>query len=317
MANNGTLLLSSSDIKELLTFGDCITAVEEAFRLYAEGQTLKTGLMHIDAAEGEFHIKAGGLKKYFGYKANGGFFKNRERFGRPNIQGMIVLCDAENGFPLAIMDSVEITRMRTGAATAVAAKHLASPDSQIVTVCGCGIQGKIQIKALTEVLPINQVFAFSRDEAKTEKFADEMSAELRIEVTPSSVLESAVSNSDVVVTCTPSRVPFLMKDFVRPGTFIAAVGADSPDKRELEPALVATSRIVPDILGQAENVGELHHAIAAGLMERTSIHAELGDVVAAKKRGRTSPEQTFHIRFDGDGSARCRCCGFCLRKGDD
>ena len=304
MVNEGTQLLSNSDVNELLSFGDCISAVEQAFRLHAEGNTLKTGLLHIDAPDGEFHIKAGGLKldkTYFGLKANGGFFQNRERFGMPNIQGMIVLCDGNNGFPLAIMDSVEITRMRTGAATAVAAKHLAKADSQIVTVCGCGTQGRIQLLALKHILPLTQVFAFGRDEVKTEKFAEQMADELKIEVTPTTAIESAVASSDVVVTCTPSRIPFLMKHFVAPGTFIAAVGADSPDKRELEPILAASGRIVPDILEQCEKVGELHHVIYNQLMTRSDIHGELGEIIAGTKPGRTSEKEIFI--FDSTGTA--------------
>src|SRR6266542_4315569 len=119
----GTLVLTRHDIRSLLTFDDYITEVERAFRLHAEGSSLPTGLLHADADGGEFHIKSGGLrlpKLYFGLKVNGGFFQNMKRFGMPNIQGSIILCDGENGYPLAFMDSGEITINRTGAATAVA-----------------------------------------------------------------------------------------------------------------------------------------------------------------------------------------------------
>jgi ornithine cyclodeaminase/alanine dehydrogenase-like protein (mu-crystallin family) len=129
--HQGTLLLSKSEIAGLLDFADYVRAVENAFRLHAEGLVLKPELMHVDAPAGEFHIKAGGLKSsrpVFALKANGGFFRNRERFGMPNIQGAIILADAENGYPLAIMDSTEITRQRTGAATAVAAEISGSQE---------------------------------------------------------------------------------------------------------------------------------------------------------------------------------------------
>ena len=143
MANSfeysGTLLLSRDDIASLINIEDCIETVEDAFRAYSEGQTLGTGILHIDAPEGEYHIKAGGLTEpvpYFALKANAGFFNNSDRYGLPNIQGLILLYSAETGYPLAVMDSLGITGKRTGAATAVAAKYLARPDSCVATICG-------------------------------------------------------------------------------------------------------------------------------------------------------------------------------------
>src|ERR1051326_1064849 len=135
----GTLLLSRSDVRSLLRFEECIDVVENAFRQYAEGKALKPALMHVDSVDGEFHVKAGGLelsRRYFALKSNGGFFQNMARFGMPNIQGIILLCDGTKGYPLAIMDSTEITIKRTGAAAAIAAKYLARKDSSIVTICG-------------------------------------------------------------------------------------------------------------------------------------------------------------------------------------
>src|SRR5215831_3469836 len=165
----GTLLLKRGDVTTLLGLGECITAVEQAFKLYAEGQTLPTGVLGVTARDGGFHIKAAGLKlarTYFAAKVNGNFFRNTERYGMPNIQGIIMLCDGDNGYPLAIMDSIEITILRTGAATAVAAKYLARPESSVATICGCGNQGRVQLRALSRVLPIEYVYAFDIQDAK-------------------------------------------------------------------------------------------------------------------------------------------------------
>src|SRR5258708_2454372 len=156
------LLLTRQDIASLLTLPDYVRVVENAFRLHAEGSTLAPALAHVDAIGGEFHIKAGGLNgptPYFGLKVNGGFFQNKARNGMPNIQGLIVLSRADNGLPLAVMDSIEITIQRTGASTAVAAKYLARPDSRVVTICGCGNQGRIQLTALKQVLPLERAYA--------------------------------------------------------------------------------------------------------------------------------------------------------------
>src|SRR5579862_6538528 len=164
------LLLARSEIASLLTLPDYIRVVEDAFRIHAQGGSLEPALAHVDAVGGEFHIKAGGIAgsikgnpSYFALKVNGGLFQNRARFGLPNIQGLIVLSRADNGVPLAVMDSSEITIQRTGAATAVAARYLARPDSRVCTVCGCGNQARVQLRALKQVLPIEQVFVWSRN----------------------------------------------------------------------------------------------------------------------------------------------------------
>lgn len=304
MKPDGTLLLKRGDVAELLGIEECIAAVEQVFRLQGEGKTQPPGVLGVHARDGGFHIKAGLLDlswPYFAAKTNANFPQNASRFNLPLIQGVIVLCDAENGYPLAIMDSIEITIQRTGAATAVAAKHLARQDSKIVTVCGCGNQGRISLRALRTVLPFEKAFAYDRDEALAQSLARELAGELRIEVEATSGLEAAVRQSDVVVTCTPSHQAFLKREFVSPGTFVAAVGADSPEKQELEPALTANSKLVCDLVEQCAVMGELHHALDAGLATREGAHAELGEVVAGVKAGRTSAEEV--IVFDSTGMA--------------
>jgi ornithine cyclodeaminase/alanine dehydrogenase-like protein (mu-crystallin family) len=299
------LFLKRSDIAAVLTLGDCLEAMEQAFRMRAEGRALAPSLMHTDADGGEFHVKGGGLRldrTWFALKANGGFFQNQERHGLPNILGLILLFDGSNGRPVAVMDSSDITALRTGATTALAARHLARPGSATVTVCGCGRQGAVQVRALLEVLPgIRRVFAWDRSPQAAEAFAAALGDHPGVAVTAVRDLAQAVPHSDVVITCTPAKGFFLTRDLVRPGTFISAVGADSPDKQELEPALVASATVVVDILEQCARVGELHHALEAGLMTSADVHGELGDVVAGKLPGRAREDQT--IIFDTTGSA--------------
>ena len=299
----GTLLLSRADVAELLTLDDCIGAVENAFRQHGEGNIAPPKVLGMPATDGGFHIKAAllGPASYFAAKLNGNFFYNQRRFAMPNIQGVIILCDASNGFPLAVMDSIEVTILRTGAATAVAARHLARPDSKVVTICGCGNQGRVQLRALQRVLPVEQVYAFDRDEERARAFAAELSRELKIAVEPAHDLPGAVRRSDVCVTCTPAKKYFLRQEHVEPGTFVAAVGADNEDKQELEPRLLASSKVVTDVLEQCLEIGDLHHAIVAGLMQRDDVHAELGEVVASRKPGRTSQEEI--TIFDSTGTA--------------
>ena len=301
--SSGTLLLSRSDVRSLLRFEDYIEIVENAFRQYAEGKALKPALMHVDSVDGEFHMKAGGLelgRRYFALKANGGFFQNMSRFGMPNIQGIILLCDGTNGYPLAIMDSTEITIKRTGAAAAIAAKHLARKESSVATICGGGTQGAIQLQAMKSVLPLKKAFVFDVDEKRARSFAEKMSAELDLPVTAAANVGEATRQSDVCVTCTPSRKPYLATNDIAPGTFIAAMGADSPDKQELDPALLRRNKVVVDLVEQCAHVGELHHAISDG-MKAEEVHAELGEIVAGRKPGRTSNDEI--IVFDATGTA--------------
>ncbi len=304
MKPQGTLLLTRREVAALLDIDECVKAIENAFKLYGEGKTAAPGILGVHAHDGGFHIKAGLLavgRHYFVAKANANFPQNMPRFGLPTIQGLIIVCDAENGYPLAVMDSIEITILRTGAATAVAAKYLARPDSHVATICGCGNQGRIQLLALDKVLPIERIFAYDQDPKRALKFADEMSSALRITAQVAPGLRKALGDSDVCVTCTTAKQYFIRREDVAPGTFIAAVGADNPEKQEIDPKLLASSKVVADILDQCVTIGDLHHAITAGLMTRENVHAELGEIVAGKKPGRTSQDEI--TIFDSTGMA--------------
>lgn len=301
---DGTLLLTRGEVAALLDLDECIVAVEEAFRLHAEGRSLSPGSLGVEAPGGGFHVKAAGLelsRPYFAAKINANFPDNSSRFGRPSIQGLILLCDAENGHPLAVMDSIHVTILRTGAATAVAAKHLARPDSRVAAICGCGNQGRIQLRALAAVLPLERAEVFDTDTVRAERFARDVSEELGIDARPAPDVASAVGSSDVCVTCTPARRFFLERHMVRPGTFIAAVGADSPHKQELDPELFAESRVVADDLEQCAAFGELHHALDAGQITLGGVHGELAEIVAGQKSGRVSEEEI--TIFDSTGTA--------------
>src|SRR5262245_1651549 len=304
MKPKGTLLLGRHDVATLLSLDECIAAVEQAFKLHAEGRSLPPAALGMHARGGGFHIKAAGLelaRPYFAAKVNGNFFQNKQRFGMPNIQGVIALCDAENGYPLAVMDSIEITIIRTGAATGVAAKYLARPDATVATISGCGNQGRISLRALAAVRRLERVYAFDIDHEQAERYANEFSSELRITVTAVRDLSEAVGVSDICVTCTPSKEPYLNQSDVRPGAFIAAVGADNEEKQELDPRLVAASKVVVDNLDQCATIGDLKLALQQGLMTRADAHAELGEVIAGRKPGRENSKEV--IVFDSTGTA--------------
>jgi alanine dehydrogenase len=299
-----TLVLSRTDVFDLLSLPECIEAVERAFRLHAEGRTLGPGVLSVHASGGGFHIKAAGLvgdRSYFAAKTNANFSDNPRRWGLPTIQGTIVLADAANGTPLAIMDSASVTALRTGAATAVAAKFLARPDAGTATIVGCGVQGELQLAAIVAVLPLRRLMLVDIDHARAEDLAARAAAKYGVPVEATKDLHAAVRASDICVTCTTSRRAFLGAQDVSPGTFIAAVGADNPEKQELEPALLASGTLVVDVLQQCAEIGELHHALAAGVLTPERVHAELSDVVTGRRPGRTRPDEI--TIFDSSGTA--------------
>jgi alanine dehydrogenase len=304
MKSEPTLLLSRSEVGQLLTMLECIDAVEKMFRLLGEGKLPPPGILGIKAPGGGLHIKAGllpGDRDYIVAKLNTNFPRNPAEHDLPTIQGLIAVCDGENGRPLAVMDSIDITIKRTAAASAVAAKYLARLDSSVATICGCGQQAAAQLRAIWAVLPIKKIYAFDSELEAAEKFAVTLSKERGIAIEPTSDLASGLRQSDICVTCTTATEFFVRQQDVPPGMFIAAVGADDHHKQEIDPALMASAKIVADSLGQSCTIGDTHHAIAAGLMEKENVYADLSEIVAGKKPGRTSDDEI--TVFDSTGIA--------------
>jgi len=304
MIADGTLLLSRGEVDRLLGVQDCIDAVENVFRLQGEGKVPASGILAVKTAHGGLHVKAGvlpGAKSYIVAKLNSNFPGNRAEHELPTIQGLVVLYDGENGRPLAVLDSSDITIKRTAAASAVAATHLARPNSSVATLCGCGQQAAAQLRALCAVLPFRKIYVFDLDPSAAQNFAMNLSVELHLEIEPVRDLGPALRQSDLCVTCTTANTFFVRKEDIVPGTFIAAVGADDTHKQEIDPALMASAKVVADSLEQSCSIGDTHHAIEQGLMRKEDVYAELSEIVAGRKPGRTSDDDIFV--FDSTGVA--------------
>ena len=299
-----TLIVSRQDVVQLLTIDECIEGVERAFRIYAEGNALPPKVLAYHTHTGGFHIKTASLgdnPKYFAAKINGNFPANQQVYGLPTIQGVIILCNAINGRVLAVIDSIEITILRTGAATAIATKYLAVENATVATICGCGNQGGISLKAIAKVRPLEKVYLFDVNRSSAERLAKVFEKKLVIVPVTADLLHEALSKSQICITCTPSTEPFVSEADVRDGTFIAAVGADSEQKQELSVGLIAAAKVIADVSEQSATIGEVHHAIKHGLMTGANIHAELGEIIAGKKPGRESEKEK--IIFDSTGTA--------------
>jgi ornithine cyclodeaminase/alanine dehydrogenase-like protein (mu-crystallin family) len=298
------LIIRGGEVAALIDYAAYLTAVEAGFRSYANGDACVPMPMHIPAQDGGFHAKGALVvldRPYVAVKVNGNFPENPRRTGLPTIQGAVLLFDAAAGSLLAVIDSIEITLRRTAAASALAARYLARADAHSIAICGCGDQGRSQLEALAEVVTLKRAFAWDISIDKAHDFADEMQGALGLEVTAVPHVYDATRRSDIIVTATSAQLPFLTKDCVSAGTFVAAVGADSPNKSELAAELLAASKVVVDVLAQCAVMGDLHHALDAGLLSSTDVHAELGDLVVGRKPGRTNPQEI--TVFDSTGVA--------------
>jgi ornithine cyclodeaminase/alanine dehydrogenase-like protein (mu-crystallin family) len=170
-----------------------------------------------------------------------------------------------------------------------------------MTLVGCGSQGRIHLESLLNVLPLEQVNLVDVDEGRARALAEEFSGKLSARVASAATLARALQESDICVTCTTSKRVIVNADDVPKGMFLAGVGADNEEKQELDPRLFPSAKIVTDLTEQCAAIGDLHHALARGLLGKTDVYAELGEVVAGRKAGRESDDET--IIFDSTGTA--------------
>jgi ornithine cyclodeaminase/alanine dehydrogenase-like protein (mu-crystallin family) len=219
----------------------------------------------------------------------------------PTIQGVVGLFDGTDGRVLALMDSTEITAYRTAAMSAVAGMHLARPHSRAIAIIGCGVQGRYHLRSFKRAMALPTAIVFDRMPGAAAAFAHDLARDLDIDIRIAKSAGDAAAAADICVTCTTAREPVLFRGDVRPGTFVAAVGADNPDKQEMDPDLMAASTVVVDLLDQCAASGDLHHAIAAGAMRKTDVHGELAEIVAGIKPGRRSDSEI--AIFDSSGTA--------------
>lgn len=298
----GLLLLSRSEAERLTDFPGYVEAIESGLRAAAEGRAVAPPAPRLEVERGAFHVKGGALpmgdRLCVAIKSNGNFPGNPAQRGLPTVQGTIYLADGRDGGPLAVMDSIGVTIARTGAATAVAAKFLAPANARTALICGAGVQGRIQLVAVKHACPIARALIYDSNGEIAERLAREMATTLGITVEPTPDL-GAGRDCEVIVTCTSSRRAFLTPDHVRPGTFIAAVGADNSDKQEIHPALFPRSTVVVDSLDQCAEIGDLHHALGAGSFSRERVYANLAEMVAGRKPGRRGADEI--ILFDSTG----------------
>ncbi len=290
------LLLTKEQIESILTMEDTIKVVEEGFKAFNAGKAVIPFPLGLEIKEnrGEVHIKPGYLKGSDKYciKIASGFYDN-PKIGLPSSGGMILLFDARTGAPRSLLvDRGFITDMRTAGAGALATRCLAKKSVEAVAVIGTGLQARLQIEALSKVRDFRVLKVWGRTLANVERYVEDMRQKLKAEILPVGSAEEAVRNSEVVVTATTSTSPLVKKEWVDKGMHITAMGADSPEKQELETGVLGLAdKIVVDSVKQCVKLGEVHHAVDDGTISVEDIHAELGEILLGLKSGRSSEEE--------------------------
>jgi ectoine utilization protein EutC len=285
---------------------EAIACVEDAFHALATKAVAMPPILRLDIPEhrGEVDVKTAYVPGLDGFaiKISPGFFDN-PKIGLPSTNGLMVLFSTKTGLVQAVLlDNGYLTDVRTAAAGAVAARHLSRPEASVAAIFGAGMQAKLQLEALSLVRPIREARIWARDVAKAEAAAMELAARLGFPVYAETYGRKTVDGADVIVTTTPSETPILRAEWLQPGQHVTAMGSDAEHKNEIEPAAITGAGLyVADSLKQTRRLGELHHAIEAGLVTEGTLFSELGEIVAGRKPGRSGPEQITVADLTGTG----------------
>ena len=294
-----TLFLTSSDVAGLATPAEYVERVADGYRQRGEGAPTepRTALFGDEPP--------GMLTSYSAILPEDGYmggYTYSAGFGAGDAWFMTPLFDAESGEPLAVLDGASMNPFKTGATGAVGVDALAREDAETVAVIGSGAQARGQLRATATVRDLTTVDVYSPTPDHREAFADEMADTVDTDVTPVASSAAAVDGADIVITATTAGEPVFDGDDLAPGTHVTAMGQYNPSKRELDTTTIERSTYVPDLRERAmQDAGSFLHAVEAGVVDESHIHAELGDVVAGNAAGRTSDDEI--TVFDSGGTA--------------
>jgi ectoine utilization protein EutC len=301
------VIFTESELKQYVQLNlEAISIIEEAFTKLANNEVIMPPIMRVDIHDqnGEVDVKTAYIKgkDMFAIKVSSGFFNNY-KLGLPSGNGLMMLISTKTGIPQAILlDNGYLTDVRTAAAGAIAAKYLSRENIETVGVIGAGGQARFQVRALKLVRNFKKVLVYSRSTERAKKYAEDMSAELGIEVEVADSAEMVVRNSDTVITTTPAKEPIIKAEWLHPGLHITAMGSDAEHKQELEAEVLARAdKIVCDTKEQCARLGELHHALDRGLLTIDSSIIELGQLTSKELIGRENDEQITVCDLTGTG----------------
>ena len=300
-------ILTEPELRECVGMDeDSIAAVSEGFTRLAQGKATVPPILRVDVTEnqGEVDVKTAyvhGLDS-FAIKIASGFFNNRE-LGLPTGSGLMMLISTKTGFPQALLlDNGYLTDVRTGIAGAIAARHLAPEEVETAGVIGAGMQARYQMRGLKLARDFKKLLVFSVIPEEVDSYVEEMSAELGVDVEAAVDYEQVVKRSQVVVTTTPAKDPYVRAEWLHPGLHITCMGSDSEHKQELQADVFGNvDRIVCDRKSQCFRLGELHHALETGVISEDIDITELGEITAGIKPGRESDDEVTVCDLTGVG----------------
>jgi ornithine cyclodeaminase len=295
-----TTVLKLDEIKPLIDIPQLIHEIEAGFVLYSEGKVNvpPVGFLHFDEPPGDVHIKYGFVSgdEYYVLKMASGFYNNPE-LGLPISDGLLLVFSQKTGeLKLILLDKCWLTDMRTAAAGAVAAKHLAAKNIHHIGIVGTGVQARLQLEILRDIVDCKSCFIWGRDSTKVRRMMEDLRARGSIqawglEIKAAKDLDELVSQCNLIVTATSARSPLIRADQVQKGTHITAMGSDDHGKQELEAELLAKADlVVADSVSQCVDHGECFYAVQGRHIEESSI-LELGHVIKNPAIGRTSEDQ--------------------------
>jgi len=318
------LFISRKDVESILSMRETIEAVEKAFREHGLG-TVSMPLrpvIRVDRQKGMVAFMPAYLEgmESLGIKVVSVYADNPSKYNLPTIQGIVLLNDPKTGTVVAIMDGAFLTAMRTGAASGVATKYLASKNAKVVGVIGTGVQGRTQVAGVCEVRAIEKVKAYDVIPDRCSTFCKQVSADLKVDAVPVSSPELAVKDSDIVVTASTSKTPVLNGDWLDKGTHVNAIGSHTPDSRELDATAIKRAKVVVDSRDAAlKEAGDLMIPISQGIISPDHIYAELGEIITGRKIGRESEDDITLFKSQGlaiqDVSAASKVYEIAVKKG--
>lgn len=296
------LIISETLAQNLVTVEDAIDAVAATFIAMAAGKARNYPVVRevVGYADAVYGVKAGGdvSAPFLGLKA-GGYWPHNLAGGLTNHQSSTLLFDPGTGRASALVSANYLTGVRTGAASALASRALSRVDAAVLGIIGTGAQSVHQLRATAKVRHLTHVHAWDPVPENVARFGAAVS-DLGLIYVPQTTPQAVAQRADIIITVTPSQKPILWRDWIRPGTHISAMGADTKGKQELDPALVAAARIFVDEATQAVSIGECQHAFAQGLISEADL-TPLGMVLGGQAAGRRTDDQI--TLFDGTGVA--------------
>jgi len=289
-----TLVLARADVERVATMELAVTAVERAFSGFGRGEATMPPKVYlpIEDHDGDFRAMPARLGDSAGVKWVNVHSHNRKRYGLPTVMAVYVLSDPANAFPLAIMDGTLLTSLRTGAAGAVASKHLARGAPKTISFIGCGVQAYTLHGTHNVVFDGFESLAHDRNATTAQRFANRVGARV--------VSLEEAAGADIVCTATPSRSPLLRARWIRQGAHINAMGADAPGKRELSTETLRGAAVYIDDIQQASGSGEINVPLAEGDLTLDDIAGTLGEVVSGAL---PKPQGDTTTVFDSTGLA--------------